>query len=104
VQEWDAIIERGPVKFGTHSLRRTKVVLIHRRTGNFRSVQLLLRHSKIGRTLRCLGIEVDDAIEVAEKFDICEGLSATAHVPEASACLGRHPKPFTLADNGEISG
>jgi integrase len=57
-------------KFGTHSLRRTKAVLIYRRTGNLRAVQLLLGHSKIESTVRCLGIEVDDAIEIAEKIDI----------------------------------
>jgi len=59
-----------PAKFGTHSLRRTKAVLIYRRTGNLRAVQLLLGHSKIERTVRYLGIEVDDAIEIAEKIDI----------------------------------
>ena len=58
------------LKFGTHSLRRTKAVLIYRRTGNLRAVQLLLGHSKIESTVRYLGIEVDDAIEIAEKIDI----------------------------------
>lgn len=70
VLEWVASIGLGPAKFGTHSLRRTKAVLIYRRTGNLRAVQLLLGHSKIESTVRCLGIEVDDAIEIAEKIDI----------------------------------
>ena len=70
VQEWVASIGLDPAKFGTHSLRRTKAVLIYRRTGNLRAVQLLLGHSKIESTLRYLGIEVDDAIEIAEKIDI----------------------------------
>jgi integrase len=43
VQEWVAGIGLDPAKFGTHSLRRTKAVLIYRRTGNLRAVQLLLR-------------------------------------------------------------
>jgi integrase len=47
VQEWVASIGLDPAKFGTHSLRRTKAVLIYRRTGNLRAVQLLLGHSKI---------------------------------------------------------
>ena len=70
VQEWVASIGLDPAKFGTHSLRRTKAVLIYRRTGNLRAVQLLLGHSKIESTVRYLGIEVDDAIEIAEKIDI----------------------------------
>lgn len=70
VQKWVASIGLDPAKFGTHSLRRTKAVLIYRRTGNLRAVQLLLGHSKIESTVRYLGIEVDDAIEIAEKIDI----------------------------------
>ena len=70
VQEWVASIGLDPTKFGTHSLRRTKAVLMWRRTGNLRAVQILLRHSKIESTVRYLGIEVDDAIEIAEKIDI----------------------------------
>lgn len=70
VHEWVASIGRDPAKFGMHSLRCTKAVLIYRRTGNLRAVQLLLGHSKIESTVRNLGIEVDDAIEIAEKIDI----------------------------------
>ncbi len=69
VQEWVGSIGLDPTKFGTHSLRRTKAVLIYLRTGNLRAVQLLLGHSKIESTVRHLGIEVD-AIEIAEKIDI----------------------------------
>jgi len=65
-----ASIGLDPAKFGTHSLRQTKAVLIYRRTGNLRAVQLLLGHSKIECTVRYLGIGVDDAIEIAEKIDI----------------------------------
>ena len=59
-----------PSKFGTHSLRRTRAVLIYRRTGNLRAIQLPLGHSKVESTVRYLGINVDDAIEIAEKIDI----------------------------------
>jgi site-specific recombinase XerC len=51
-------------------LRRTKAALIYRKTGNLRAVQLLLGHSKIESTVKYLGIEVDDAIELAERVDI----------------------------------
>jgi integrase len=59
-----------PKLFGTHSLRRTKATLIYRRTGNLRAVQLLLRHKKIESTARYLGIEVDDALAIAEQVDV----------------------------------
>lgn len=70
VQQWVVSIGLDPGKFGTHSLRRAKAVLNYRRTGNLRAVQLLLGHAKIESTVRCLGIQVDDAIEIAEKIDI----------------------------------
>jgi hypothetical protein len=64
-----ASIGLDPAKFGTHSLRRTNAVLIYRRTGNLRAVQLLLGHSKAGSTALYLGIEGDDAIEIVEKTE-----------------------------------
>jgi integrase len=70
VGEWVASIGLDPLKFGTHSLRRTKATLIYRRTGNLRAVQLLLGHTKIESTVRYLSIEIDDAIEIAEKIDV----------------------------------
>lgn len=70
VNEWVESIGLDPLKFGTHSLRRTKATLIYRRTGNLRAVQLLLGHTKIESTVRYLGIEIDDAIEIAEKIDV----------------------------------
>jgi integrase len=70
VREWVASIGLDPSKFGTHSLRRTKAVLIYRRTGNLRAVQLLLGHTKIESTVRYLGVEVDDALEIAEKIGV----------------------------------
>jgi integrase len=56
--------------YGTHSLRRTKATLIYRRTKNLRAVQLLLGHSKLESTVRYLGIEVDDALEISEQTEI----------------------------------
>jgi integrase len=70
VSEWIANIGLDPHLFGTHSLRRTKATLIHRRTGNLRAVQLLLGHTKIESTVRYLGIEVDDALSIAEQVDV----------------------------------
>ena len=68
--EWIASIGLDPHLFGTHSLRRTKATLIYRRTGNLRAVQLLLGHTKIESTVRYLGIEVDDALSIAEQVDL----------------------------------
>jgi integrase len=70
VSEWIAGIGLDVNVFGTHSLRRTKATLIYRRTGNLRAVQLLLGHTKIESTVRYLGIEVDDALAVAEQVDV----------------------------------
>lgn len=70
VSEWVAAIGLDPRFFGTHSLRRTKATLIYRRTGNLRAVQLLLGHTKIESTVRYLGIEVDDALAIAEQVEI----------------------------------
>jgi integrase len=68
--DWLTSIDLDPHLYGTHSLRRTKATLIYRRTGNLRAVQLLLGHSKIESTVRYLGIEVDDAIAIAEQVDV----------------------------------
>jgi integrase len=70
LSEWLASIGLDPKVFGTHSLRRTKATLIYRRTGNLRAVQLLLGHTKIESTVRYLGIEVDDALAIAEQVDV----------------------------------
>jgi integrase len=71
LSEWVASIGLDPTHlFGTHSLRRTKATLIYRRTGNLRAVQLLLGHTKIESTVRYLGIEVDDALSIAEQVDL----------------------------------
>jgi integrase len=67
---WIAGIGLDPRLYGTHSLRRTKATLIYRRTGNLRAVQLLLGHTKIESTVRYLGIEVDDALAIAEQVDV----------------------------------
>ena len=70
VSSWVATIGLDPHFFGTHSLRRTKATLIYRRTGNLRAVKLLLGHTKIESTVRYLGIEVDDALAIAEQVDV----------------------------------
>ena len=70
VSEWIGSVGLYPRLFGTHSLRRTKATLIYRRTGNLRAVQLLLGHTKIESTVRYLGIEVDDALAIAEQVDV----------------------------------
>jgi integrase len=70
LSQWLASVRLDPSLYGTHSLRRTKATLIYKRTGNLRAVQLLLGHTKIESTVRYLGIEVDDALEISEQVDI----------------------------------
>ncbi len=70
VKSWVAMIGLDPARYGTHSMRRTKATLIYRQTQNLRAVQLLLGHTKLESTVRYLGIEVDDALEIAEQTEI----------------------------------
>ncbi|HUB63557.1 MAG TPA: tyrosine-type recombinase/integrase, partial [Methylocella sp.] len=81
VSEWIASIGLDPHRFGTHSLRRTKATLIYRRPGNLRAVQLLLGHRKIESTVRYLGIEVDDALAIAEHKLTSELPGQSRHAP-----------------------
>jgi integrase len=67
---WVGAIGLDPATYGTHSLRRTKATLIYRRTKNLRAVQLLLGHTTLESTVRYLGIEVDDALEIAEQTEV----------------------------------
>jgi integrase len=67
---WVSEIGLDPAEYGTHSMRRTKASLIYRRTKNLRAVQLLLGHTKLESTVRYLGIEVDDALEMAEQTEV----------------------------------
>ena len=70
VHRWVSSIGLDTVDYGTHTMRRTKATLIYRSTKNIRAVQLLLGHSKLESTIRYLGIEVDDALEIAEQTEI----------------------------------
>ena len=70
VREWVSAIGLDPTRYGTHSLRRTKVALIYRKTGNLRAVQLLLGHTNVDSTVRYLGVELEDALSIAERIDI----------------------------------
>jgi integrase len=67
---WVDELGLDPADYETHSMRRTKATLIYRRTKNLRAVQLLLGHSKLESTVRYLGIEVDDALEIAEQTEV----------------------------------
>jgi site-specific recombinase XerD len=70
VDSWVQLLGLDTTSYGTHTLRRTKATPIYRRTKNLRAVQLLLGHSKLESTVRYLGIEVDDALEMAEQPDV----------------------------------
>jgi integrase len=70
VNDWVEEIGLDPVNYGTHTMRRTKASLIYRRTKNLRAVQLLLGHTKLESTVRYLGIEMDDALEMAEQTEV----------------------------------
>ena len=70
VHQWVAAAGLDTMCYGTHTMRRTKATLIYKRTKNLRAVQLLLGHTKLESTVRYLGIEVDDALEISEQTEI----------------------------------
>ena len=70
VDEWVTAIGLRRAEYGTHSLRRTKASMIYKATGNLRAVQILLGHTKIENTVRYLGVDVEDALTLAEHTDI----------------------------------
>lgn len=70
LEGWVEEIGLDPAAYGTHTMRRTKATLIYRKTKNLRAVQLLLGHTKLESTVRYLGIEVDDALEISEQTDV----------------------------------
>ena len=70
VDEWVTAIGLRKEDYGTHSLRRTKVSIIYKATGNLRAVQILLGHTKIESTVRYLGVDVEDALTLAEGTEV----------------------------------
>ena len=70
MHQWISDIGLDSTVYGTHSMRRTKATLIYKRTKNLKAVQLLLGHTKLESTVRYLGIEVDDALEISEQTEI----------------------------------
>lgn len=70
VDEWVTAIGLRKAEYGTHSLRRTKAAMIYRATGNIRAIQILLGHTKIENTVRYLGVDLEDALLLAERTEI----------------------------------
>lgn len=70
VDKWVSLVGLDPAAYGTHSMRRTKVSLLYKKTGNLRACQLLLGHTKLESTVRYLGVEVDDALELSEALEL----------------------------------
>jgi site-specific recombinase XerC len=70
VRDWVGSIGLETTAYGTHSMRRTKVTQIYKKTGNLRAVQLLLGHTKMDSTVRYLGVELEDALAISEAIEI----------------------------------
>ena len=70
VRDWVRSVNFDPSSYGTHSIRRTKVYQIYKKTGNLHAVQLLLNHTKTGSTVRYLGAELEDALVISKAVEI----------------------------------
>jgi integrase len=70
VHRWVASVGLEASAYGTHSMRRTKAAQIYKKTGNIRAVRILLGHTKLESTVRYLGVEVDDALRIAEQIEL----------------------------------
>ena len=70
VDEWVTAVGLRRQEYGTHSLRRTKAAMIYRATGNVRAIPILLGHTKIENTVRYLGVDIEDALLLAERTEI----------------------------------
>ena len=70
LKSWIKSIGLEPSAYGTHSMRRTKVAQIYKKTGNLRAVQLLLGHTKMDSTVRYLGVDLEDALAISESVEI----------------------------------
>ena len=70
MNQWVASIGLDPHTYSTHSLRRTKAAQIYKTTGNLRAVQLLLGHTKLESTIRYLGVEIEDALQISERMEL----------------------------------
>ncbi|WP_137787762.1 tyrosine-type recombinase/integrase [Sphingomonas sp. 3P27F8] len=70
VDEWVTAIGLRRAEYGTHSMRRTKASMIYKATGNLRAIQILLGHTKIENTVRYLGVDIEDALLLAERTEI----------------------------------
>lgn len=70
MRDWGFSIGLEASAYGTHSLRRTKVAQIYKRTGNLRAVQLLLEHTKMDSTVRNLGVDLEDALSISDGIDL----------------------------------
>ncbi len=70
VHRWVSSIGLDASAYRTHSMRRTKAAQIYKKTGNLRAVQILLGHTKLESTVHYLGVEVDDALRIAEQIEL----------------------------------
>jgi integrase len=70
LDEWVSTVGLDKSQYGTHSMRRTKVALIYKATGNLRAIQILLGHANIEHTVRYLGVDVDDALTLSERTEL----------------------------------
>lgn len=94
VRGWVTSVGLEPSAFGTHSMRRTKMAQIYKKTGNLRAVQLLLGHTKMDSTVRYLGVDIEDAMTLSEGIDMPRSGQLLQTVAITSVCPAKAVCPF----------
>ena len=68
VDRWVAAIGLPVELYGTHSIRKVLPTHVYKNTGDIRTCQLMLGHSNVRTTQTYLGIEMEDAMDVAQRW------------------------------------
>lgn len=73
VKSWVRMLNLPEENYGTHSLRRSKAVIVFSQTHDPSKVQLLLGQSTLAAAQEYLGVTEEEALKIAESIRLFEG-------------------------------